>query len=49
MHSLSICSFYQSMDRLINNLYTFYTEAAIRVKEVTRIDCHANFSDTAKV
>ena len=49
MHSLAICTCYQSMDRLFNDPYNSYTEAAIRVKGVTRIDFHANFSDIAKV
>ena len=49
MHSLSICTSCQSMDRLFNDPYNSYTEAANRVKRVTRIDFHANFSDIAKV
>ena len=49
MHSLSICTSCPSMDRLLNDPYNSYTEAAIRVKRVTRIDFHANFSDIAKV
>ena len=32
MHSLAICTFCQSMDRLFNDPYNSYTEAAIRVK-----------------
>ena len=32
MHSLAICTFCQSMDRLYSNPYNSYTEAVIRVK-----------------
>ena len=49
MHSLAICTFYQSMDLLFNNPYNSCTEAAIRVKGVPRIDFHANFSYIAKL